>query len=147
MQKYILSRTIKYRKYAKTVFAGTLLDETIVIPRGTYVEFIPLAYLDLFGSVNDCENCALIQFCESEKDKDDICDFCYENYTAQDLMAVFVNKDAHMCFEDSTEHTPDVSCSSNAKIIHKERLHYTQVAELVKRYKLVQKHVKTKVNQ
>lgn len=139
MQKYVLSKTIKYRKYEKTVFAGTLLDKTVTIPKGTYVELIPLAYLDLFGSVNDCSNCTLIQFCDSEKDKEDVCDFCYENYTAQDLMAVFVDKDANMCFKDCTEHTPDVSCSSNAKIIHKERLHYTQVAELVKRYKLVQK--------
>lgn len=145
MIKYVLSKTIKHRRYEHTLFAGTNLDQTITLPKGTYVEFIPVAYLDLFGNVNDCKNCSLTAEATTKEEEEQICDFCYENYTAQDLVAIFVEKDANMCFEDSGEHTPDVSCSSNAKIIHKERLHYTEIPSLVKTYKLKLKVIKDKV--
>lgn len=141
MIKYTVKRQLKHRKYKNTLFAGTTLDETVIIPKGTLVELIPVAYLDLFGSVNDCNNCKLVDSCTTTEERDEICDSCYSSYTAQDLVAIFVNKDANMCFDGCDEHTPDVSCSSNAQIIHKERLHYTKVAELVKTYKLKLKKI------
>ena len=61
MIKYVLSKTIKHRRYEHTLFAGTNLDQTIILSKGTYVELIPVAYLDLFGNVNDCKNCSLVK--------------------------------------------------------------------------------------
>lgn len=144
MIKYVLSKTIKYKMTKGTVFEGTDIDKTVTFEKGTYVEFIPIAYLSACGVLRECENCDLCDDCESLEEKDELCAECYENNIAQDLLAVFVPKDANMCFKGG-EFTPDSSCSSNVKkVLHTERLHYTQIPSFITTYKLVPENIKFK---
>lgn len=118
MYKFIVGKTIKRKIYKGEDLLGNKIYEKQIIPKGTYVELIPIGFLHTVDA-----------FPLPDSSEEDLSDLYMQ------LEAIFVKKDASMQFEDKTI-TYDSSLSDNADILHIDFLDYTEIPAFIKFFKL-----------
>ena len=133
--RFKVTKNVKYRPHAQSIFQGTDIDKIITIPKGTYVEVIPVSYLNLLESNYTCESC-------DTRDDKEKCNVCKSEQLTT-LMIIFLDKNSVVTTPKGNTMYSIFLESENLKVVHTDSCSIEELPIVFDYYKV--RSVKCKV--